>query len=323
VHLRHHRHATEGFDMSESKTAFVTGASRGIGKAIAVALAEGGFDVAITARTIEPGERREHSSSVKVSDTTPLPGSLSETAALIEKAGQRVIMAPADIIDRASLGAAAQLVLDHWGHVDVWVNNARFIGAGHMDTILGAPVSAVENHMQGNFFAPLVFIKAFAPKMIERGHGRIINLTSSSGFSDPENPAGGGGWGISYGASKAAIHRVAGILAAEIGPQGVLTFNLDPGYTSTERIAQDMSKYGFADDGEPAEVIGAVARWLASEDEAKTMNGQTIFGQPFCIERKLLPGYVGVKKLSTGVRPDLSGARFAKLVAGEGLPLAK
>ncbi|MCU1344940.1 MAG: putative short chain dehydrogenase/reductase [Acidimicrobiia bacterium] len=309
--------------MSERKTAFVTGASRGIGKAIAISLAEGGFDVAITARTVEPGEQREHSSSVKVSDTTPLPGSLSETAAIIEKLGQKVIMAPADIIDRVSLGAAAQLVLDQWGHVDVLVNNARFIGAGHMDTILGAPVSAVENHMQGNFFAPLVFIKAFAPKMIERGHGRIINLTSASGYSDPLSPAGEGGWGISYGASKAAIHRVAGILAAELGPKGIYAFNLDPGYTSTERIAQDMSKYGFADDGEPAEVIGVAARWLASEDEAKEMNGQTIFGQLFTIERNLLPGYTGLKKLPAGSRPDLSGARFAAIVAGEGVPLKK
>jgi NAD(P)-dependent dehydrogenase (short-subunit alcohol dehydrogenase family) len=232
-------------------------------------------------------------------------------------------MAPADIIDRASLGAAAQLVLDHWGHVDVLVNNARFIGPGHMDQLLDTPISAIENHVQGNFFAPLVLTKFFAPKMIERGEGRIINLTSSSGFSDPLNPAGAGGWGISYGSSKAAIHRVAGILAAELGPKGVLIFNLDPGYTSTERIAQDMSKFGFADDGEPAEVIGVVARWLASEDEARGMTGQTIFGQPFCIERKLLPGYVGVKKLSTGIRPDLSGARLERLMAGEGMPLAK
>lgn len=59
--------------MHDRRTAFVTGASRGIGKVIAVELANGGFDVAITARTIQPGERREHSSSTKSSDTSPCP----------------------------------------------------------------------------------------------------------------------------------------------------------------------------------------------------------------------------------------------------------
>ncbi|HKA04932.1 MAG TPA: SDR family NAD(P)-dependent oxidoreductase, partial [Acidimicrobiales bacterium] len=109
--------------MVAERVAFVTGASRGIGKAVAVAMAQAGFDVAITARTVEPGEQREHSSTVKQSDTTPLPGSLSETASLIQAAGRQALMAPADITDRASLGAAATLVLERWGRVDVLVNN--------------------------------------------------------------------------------------------------------------------------------------------------------------------------------------------------------
>ncbi|HLY84217.1 MAG TPA: SDR family oxidoreductase [Acidimicrobiales bacterium] len=299
--------------MSEQKTAFVTGASRGIGKAIAVALARGGFDVAITARTVEPGEAREHSSSVKSSDTSPLPGSLRETAELIEKEGRQALMAPADLIDRASLGAAATMVLERWGSVDVVVHNARYIGAGHMDTFLDAPISAIENHMQGNFFAPLVLNKYFVPNMIERGSGRIIDLTSASGFSDPFKAAGEGGWGISYGATKAAIHRVAGILAVELGRHGILIFNVDPGYIATERIAQDMAKFGFPADGEPPEVVGAVVNWLATSDEAIELSGQTVFAQQFCAERKLVPGWDGPRQRPPQARPDLSGARLAAL----------
>ena len=64
-------------------TAFVTGSSRGIGKAIAVHLARAGFDVALTARTVNEGEEREHSSTLSRSDTTALPGSLSATAELV------------------------------------------------------------------------------------------------------------------------------------------------------------------------------------------------------------------------------------------------
>lgn len=72
-----------------SKVAFVTGASRGIGKAVAIELARLGYDVAVTARTVNAGEQREHSSTISATDVSPLPGSLSETAALIEKRGNR------------------------------------------------------------------------------------------------------------------------------------------------------------------------------------------------------------------------------------------
>src|SRR5271155_4176331 len=103
-------------------TAFVTGASRGIGKAIAVHLARAGFDVALTARTLTEGEEREHSSTVHRSDTSPLPGSLSSTAALVEAVGVRSLIVPADLTDRDSVIAAADTVLAAWGPVDVVVN---------------------------------------------------------------------------------------------------------------------------------------------------------------------------------------------------------
>ena len=72
------------------RTAFVTGASRGIGKAIAIELADAGYDVAITARTVHEGDAREHSSTLQRSDTSPLPGSLDATADLVRAAGRRV-----------------------------------------------------------------------------------------------------------------------------------------------------------------------------------------------------------------------------------------
>src|ERR1700730_5860195 len=103
--------------MTERNVAFVTGASRGIGKGIAVHLARAGFDVAITARTVLDGEPREHSSTVLKSDTSPVASSLTATAKLIEDEGGRALVVAADLLDRASLGAAAVTVLERWGQV--------------------------------------------------------------------------------------------------------------------------------------------------------------------------------------------------------------
>src|SRR5271168_2403541 len=151
--------------MSERGVAFVTGASRGIGKAIAVHLARAGFDVALTARTVEEGESREHSSTIRKSDTRPLPGSLSATASQVEEAGARALSVPADLLDRASLGRALARVEDEWGGIDVLVNNGRYSGPGHMDQIIDTPLRVLDDHLEANVMAPLVLIKHAMPRM--------------------------------------------------------------------------------------------------------------------------------------------------------------
>ena len=274
------------------KKAFGTGASRGIGKAIATRLAHGGFDVAITARTVEEGERREHSSTLRKSDTSPLPGSLNSTADAIRAAGAEAMVLPADLLDRGSLDAAAATVLERWGRVDLLVHNARFIGPGHMDLIGETPVEVLEKHVEGNALAPLRLTRHFLPAMLAEGSGTIVYLTSSAGYMPPPAKAGQGGWGLSYAMSKAAGHSMAGLLAVEYGDAGIRAFNVQPGAIRTERILQDMAEFGFgADFGEPAEVIGEVIQWLATSREADAFNGRTIQGQELCFERGLLAGW--------------------------------
>jgi NAD(P)-dependent dehydrogenase (short-subunit alcohol dehydrogenase family) len=150
-------------------------------------------------------------------------------------------------------------------------------------------VELIDLHLEANVMSPLILTKLVLPQMVERGFGVIINLASSSGTMDPPAPAGQGGWGLGYGASKAALHRIAGILAVELADSGIMAFNLSPGFIATERIAIDMGTFGFdASKGAPADVVGAVAAWLSTAPEAVSRNGQWIEAQPFCRELGLL-----------------------------------
>jgi NAD(P)-dependent dehydrogenase (short-subunit alcohol dehydrogenase family) len=277
---------------TRSKIALVTGASRGIGKAIATELANGGYDVAIIARTVHEGEAREHSSTLKRSDTSPLPGSLDNTAAIIQAAGARCLPLQADLLDHPSLVHAAATVLAEWGHVDVLVNNGRYIGPGHMDHILDTPVRVLRDHLEANALAPVVLVKEVVPQMIERGGGTVVNITSTVAYEDPDEPAGAGGWGLGYAFSKGALHRIAGILAVELRDSNVRAYNVQPGFIATERMQQDMGAFGFdASTGAPVEVMGKVCRWLLESPDAPARNGQNIQAQQLCSDLGLLPGW--------------------------------
>jgi NAD(P)-dependent dehydrogenase (short-subunit alcohol dehydrogenase family) len=275
-----------------TKVALVTGASRGIGKAIALELADAGYDIAILARTVHEGEAREHSSTLKRSDTSPLPGSLDTTAELIGAAGRRCLAMPADLLDHESLVRASATVLSQWGRVDVLVNNGRYIGPGHMDHIVDTPVQVLRDHLEANALAPVVLIKELLPSMIERGGGTIIDITSSVAFEDPNEPAGVGGWGLGYAFSKGALHRIAGVLAVEQRANNVRAFNVQPGFIATERMQQDMGAFGFdASSGAPAAVVAKVCRWLLESPDALALNGTNVEAQDLCRKLQLLPGW--------------------------------
>jgi NAD(P)-dependent dehydrogenase (short-subunit alcohol dehydrogenase family) len=278
-------------------TVFVTGASRGIGKAIAVHLARAGFDVALTARTVTEGESREHSSTVASSDTTPLPGSLSSTAELVRAEGVRCLTVPADLTNRGSVVAAARTVLDEWGPVDVLVNNGRYVGPGHMDRFMDTPLELLDLHLEANVMAPLALAKECLPAMIERGSGVIVNISSGAGTKDPAAPAGAGGWGLGYGMSKGALQRVAGIFNLELGDLGIRAYNVQPGFIATERMVQDMARFAFdASTGAPPDVVGAVVAWLVTNPDAAEavvaeVDARNVEAQDVCRDLGLLPGW--------------------------------
>jgi NAD(P)-dependent dehydrogenase (short-subunit alcohol dehydrogenase family) len=250
--------------------ALVTGASRGIGRRTALALAAAGHDVAFTARTVAEGEGRippRHGAGGAI----PVPGSLARTRAEIEALGVRALPVQMDLLDRASVRAAARTVLDAWGRVDVLVNNAVAHIAGTHERFLDLDVDVAEQVTAGNYLNQIVLLQAVLPAMLEQGGGTIVNLCSGSATSDPPGPPGEGGWGVAYSASKAAFGRLAGAINAEYFKNGIRAFNLDPGFVITDAGAargglDSLKEKGF--EPTPEEAPAAAAVWLATHPEA-------------------------------------------------------
>jgi NAD(P)-dependent dehydrogenase (short-subunit alcohol dehydrogenase family) len=276
---------------AEAPVALVTGASRGIGKAIALRLAEAGFDVAVTARTQREGEGRSESNSVRSREpVVAIPGSLETTAREIEARGRRALPVRMDLLDAAAVVEAPRRVLAEWGRVDVLVNNAILQAGASMDRILDLTAESMSRLVTANYVHQVLLTQQVVPHMVERGSGRIVNLVSGSARLDPQGPAGAGGWGIAYSASKAAFGRVAGGLNAEFGP-AVLAFNVDPGNVVTEKRRALRPKDDFEDDygAEPPEKTAAVAAWLATSPDAGEMLGRWIYAPKLSDDRGLHP----------------------------------
>ncbi len=267
----------------------VTGATRGIGKATALALAGSGWDVAVTGRTRRAGQGRDDSDT---GAGRTLPGSLEETAALVRGSGRAALELVADLHDRPALVDAVGEVIAEWGGVDLLVNNAVDIGPGSMVPVLELTVGQMEAKLAANVVAPLILIQAVLPGMLERGGGIIVDLTSHTATADPPGPIGQGGWGLGYAASKAAFHRFAPLLAVELGERGVRAYNVDPGYVETERQQVNAGALGLVGhySGAPPSVPAAAIAWLVDHPD-DFENGQTVRAQKLALTHDLHPDW--------------------------------
>lgn len=272
-----------------TKRAIVTGATRGIGKATSVALAEAGWAVAILGRTQRPGEGRDESDT---GGGRPIPGSLEETRALVSAAGVPCLPLVADLFDHDSLRAAAARVMEEWGGVDLLVNNAVDTSPGSMVPVLELTVEQLERKLAANVVSQFVLITSVLPDMVARGDGVIIDVTSYTATGDPPGPVGQGGWGLGYAASKAAFHRMAPLLSVELAGRGIWAFNVDPGYVETERQRVNVAALGLEGRfvGAPPTVPGRVIAWLADHRE-QMVNGSTVSAQKVALVEGLHPDW--------------------------------
>lgn len=275
--------------MAERKVAFITGASRGIGRGCALELAKRGFDLVLTARTVTGAERYEHSATVKRSATAPLPGSLEQTAAEVRALGADALVVKLDLSVRADWPAAIEAGLARFGRIDVLVNNGRYIGPGHMDPFEDTPVELIEQMLLCNVVAPLHLIKLCLPVMQRQGGGVVINVTSSAGDRETPAPIGQGGWGLGYSITKAAFNRMVPGLAKELRQHNIAVIGLMPGFVGTERMAIELKEFGFdASKGLPVENPGRVCAMLATAKDPLYFSGKDIYGPGFYSEHELV-----------------------------------
>ncbi len=268
-----------------TKVAMVTGASRGIGRCGALALAARGFDVVVTGRTVHEGD-----GSVA---GIPIPGSLDKTCAEIEATGRQALAIPMDVTDRDSIRNAFDRIVDEWGRVDVLVNNAPYSGAGTDARVLDIDLEIAARIVEANYINQLFLTQLVLPGMLAEGGGTIINLGSGSALVPPPAPAGEGGWSLAYCASKAAFHQIAVVVDVEYRSAHIRAFTLEPGYTVTEKaIALNHSnRFAQGFQGDPPEVAGEVIGWISVEPEADRFLGKIVHAQALCKKLGLVPGW--------------------------------
>ena len=241
------------FDLT-GKKAFVTGASRGIGRIIAVALAAAGADVAIAARSQD---------------------GLAETAREVTDLGRKAFVFPLDVTRQDDVTAAVHEAIRLLGQLDIVVNNAG--GMNFMVPFLDMRISGWEKVMRLNLDSTIYVCQAAGAHMRERGRGSVINVASVAGMS--------GAPGLSpYGASKAAVISVTKTLAVEWAASGIRVNALCPGWTATDlnRNLWDgpdggrstIANVPMGRWGRPAEMAGP-AVFLAS-DASSYMTGQVL-----------------------------------------------
>ena len=200
---------------------------------------------------------------------------LDSVAAAIDAEGRRAVPVVLDLLDADALAPTAERALDALGHVDVVLNNAIYVGPAGLARFVDTPRDELEKRIFANVTAQLLLTQPLLRHMADRGRGVIAFTTSGAGYAPVRRAPGDGGWALSYGVSKAGLHRIAEQLAIE-HPE-LRFWNLQPGPVATERVLASGADLEFVVRGAaPVDVIGeAFARILDGAPDAFP-NGSTI-----------------------------------------------
>jgi NAD(P)-dependent dehydrogenase (short-subunit alcohol dehydrogenase family) len=266
---------------TQRKVALVTGATRGIGKACALALARAGFDVVATGRTLAEGEGKSDDPNNPIA----LPGSVARTVQEIEAEGGRALGLKLDILDRASIDAAIDRTLAEWGRIDVLLNNALYGGPGNQKPLRAFTMEDAENAFAGNALNQIYITRRVLEPMLKQGAGRIIFMSSASSVTTPKMKPPKGGFGLLYSASKAAMNRISDFVHLEHYEDGIRAFLIHPAFTYTDTMDAknkgQMPAYGAAFDVHTPEVTADVVVWMATNPNSDKYAGAKMISAPY------------------------------------------
>ena len=274
------------------KVAVVTGASRGIGKGIALALADEGATVYVTGRTVTPG-------------SYPLPGTVGETAAEVTRRGGKGIAVQVDHANDEQVAALFEQVKREQGRLDILVNNAIAIPAEltQAGMFWDKPISNWEMFdvgLRSNFVAAWHAAKLMVPQR----SGLIVALSGYVGVTYTYN--------VIFGTVKTATDRMARDMAIELKPHNVASLSLWQGFTYTERASENLKTVpGMASQlnsavGSSVEFPGRVIAALAQDPDVMKRSGGTF------INAELAQDY-GITDIDGRVIPSLREQRGAPL----------
>ncbi|ANB61848.1 short chain dehydrogenase family protein [Anoxybacillus amylolyticus] len=240
------------------RVAFVTGGSRGIGKAIVEQFAKEGANIAFVDLNEE---------------------ALRETAAELKEKGYAVYAKVADVTDAMQVETVVQEIVDAFGAVDILVNNAGVIRDNLLFKMTDADWETVMNvHLKGAFYCA----RAVQKYMVERKYGRIINISSTSALGNRGQ--------ANYATAKAGLQGFTKTLAIELGKYGITTNAVAPGFIETDMTKATAERIGISFDelvqasiahipvgrsGKPADVAHAVA--FFADEKSSFINGQVLY----------------------------------------------
>ena len=247
----------EKFYSLKGKVAIITGASRGIGQAIALGFAEAGADLVVSSRNKKPPE-------------------LEKVAEQIRALGRRALAVPAHVGKKEDIQNLVQKTLAEFGSIDILVNNA---GANPvLSPMVDLDEEAFDKVLEVNLKGAFMMSKAIAREMIKRGSGKIINISSISGLRARADGTG------AYCISKAAVNMMTQVMARELAQHNIFVNAIAPGsirtdfsrvnWTDPERKAQRIREIELKRFGEPEEVVG-LALFLAS-DASSFVTGEIV-----------------------------------------------
>jgi NAD(P)-dependent dehydrogenase (short-subunit alcohol dehydrogenase family) len=257
----------------KGKVALVTGASRGIGEAIAVRLGMEGANVVVSARTAESGESK-------------LPGTLHDTVERVRKTGVEVMFIKADLAQAREREMLIEKAERAFGPIDILINNAAIT---YFAPVAEFTEKRFKLMMEVQVYAPFHLSQLVLPAMKARKSGWIVNISSPAGLHPKQPYMAGVRGGTVYGMCKAALERFTTGLASEVYDDGISVNVVSPGLVDTPGVAvHGLINERTKDRVQPIEYIAEAVYRLASGDP-KTMTGRIDYAEPLLKELGLKP----------------------------------